>query len=122
MVGHTLFDIKRKTDFNRVITWKQDGEPIDLTDQTILWTIKQRAGGESDDSDALVKGELDNDDHLDQAEPDTKGKTLLSLSQSDTDIKPGQYIMDFIRKDSTGSVVGVSKRTVTVSETVTQRR
>jgi hypothetical protein len=93
---------------------KEDNTPIDITGQTLLFTVKKKTGGNDSDSDALISKTITT--HSDP----TNGITELTLTDADTNVAPGEYPFDFKRIDS-GSVIGYDSGTLTIVETVTQR-
>jgi hypothetical protein len=96
------------------LTFKRNGEPINITGQTILFTVKRKLGGAQDDSDALILKNIT--DHTTPLE----GKTTLTLTPSDLNIHPGTYLVDFKRIDG-DAVVGYDYMDFIVKQTVTQR-
>lgn len=104
----------KATDSTTQITVKEDGTAIDITGQTLLFTVKYKHGGEADDSDALVEKTITS--HTTPA----SGVSELVLTETDTDFTPGEYLYDFKRIDG-GTIVGYDSGYFVVEDTITQR-
>lgn len=110
----SILSILRNTDVTATITVKVDGVVIDITGQTLLFTVKKVRGGSSDDSDAVISKTITS--HSDPV----NGLSELVLSETDTDIVAGRYVYDFKRVDGS-TIVGYDHGTLIVEDTVTQR-
>jgi len=105
-------DIDRKTTKAYELIFKKNGIPIDITGWVIYFTVKSKM--EDSDSSALIKKDVTN--HLDPK----AGKTLIELSQSDTDIK-GSYYYDVKFKDTSDNSGILYYGRIRFRETVTTR-
>jgi len=74
----------------RTITVKNNGEPIDISDYTIVFTAK-RTLNRDDDENAQLKITLENDS--DQVS--NKGQARLIISAEENKFKPEVYDADF---------------------------
>ena len=89
------------------------GSGIDITGQTLFFTVKHTAANADDD--ALISKDITS--HTTPA----SGLSALILTDDDTDIAAGQYVFDFKRKDSTtntpyGEGEFIVKSSITIRE------
>jgi len=89
-----------------------DGDAINITGQTLFFTVKHTAI--DDDDDALISKDITT-----HAAP-TSGQSTLILSGTDTDINPGRYVYDFKRQSGSASIPYTGGEFV-VSSSITQR-
>lgn len=109
-----IIKVFKNTSVAWTVTITNNGSVVNITDQTILFTVKKKVGGKQDDSDALISKTITS-----HSNP-TQGETTLALTASDTNIEPGTYVADFRRIDS-GLNEAYSQFTFVVEQTVTQR-
>lgn len=90
-----------------------DGDPINLTDSTVFFTIKTN---KSDlDSDAIISKSQSS--HTDP----TNGITSISLTNLDTNVKVGDYYYDFQLVDSSGLVTTILTGIFKIKQDITTR-
>ena len=89
-----------------------DGNAIDITGQTLFFTVKHNAI--DDDDDAIISKDI-----TVHATP-ASGLSTLILSDTDTDVNPGRYVYDFKRQDGATSIPYTGGEFV-VSSGVTKR-
>jgi len=90
-----------------------DGNAIDLTGSTIFFTVKSNKTDQ--DSDAVIS--KDQSSHVDAV----NGQTQIVLTNSDTNIKIGNYYYDFQLVDSTGLVTTVLSGIFKIKQDITVR-
>lgn len=97
----------------------EDGEPVDLTDATVFFTVKPSISddAETDDDDASAVIEKEVTSHSDP----TEGETLIELSNTDTDIDAGEYYYDIQVKRDDDTIVSIKRRKLTIVPDVTRR-
>lgn len=87
-MANSKITIIRGDDVTRQMTFTNaDGTPFDLTNYTILFTVKKRV--RDTDADALIAIEWNT-----HTNP-TQGETTFSLTHNQTDITAGLYTYDF---------------------------
>lgn len=87
----------------------------DITGATVFFTVKSAIDAAADDSAASITKDVTS--HSDP----TNGVTLISLSNSDTNITPGLYYYDIQLKTAGGSIVSVPPRRLEIISDVTRR-
>ena len=90
-----------------------NGDPIDITGSTVFFTVKVNKTDK--DSDAIIS--KDQSSHVDAV----NGQTTISLTNSDTDIKVGNYYYDIQLVDSLGIVTTIVVGAFKVKQDVTTR-
>lgn len=90
-----------------------DGDPIDLTDGTVFFTVKKSLS--DDDDEALITKEI-----TEFAAP-TTGVARLVLSKTQTDIPEGRYFYDVQFKDSANMISSTIRDKFYVKKDVTLR-
>jgi len=90
-----------------------NGDPIDLTGATVFFTIKVNKTDK--DSDAIIS--KDQSSHVDAV----NGQTTISLTDSDTDVRVGNYHYDIQLVDSLGIVTTIVVGAFKVKQEVTTR-
>lgn len=90
-----------------------NGDPIDLTDGTVFFTVKENLS--DDDDEALITKEVTS-----FAAPET-GVARLVLRSSQTDIAEGRYFYDIQFKDSTDMISSTIRDKFIVKKDVTLR-
>lgn len=90
-----------------------DGEPIDLTDGTVFFTVKESLS--DDDDDALITKEV-----TEFANPEL-GVARLTLLKTETDIAEGRYFYDVQFKDSSGMISSTVRDKFYVKKDITLR-
>lgn len=107
--------IKKECSYSIPFTVKDStGTAIDITGQTVFFTVKKSPGGSEDDSDAVIQKTITAFD-----DP-TNGKGTLVLDSTDTNVELGNYVYDFKRKDGSANICYATGQFY-VKETVTQR-
>lgn len=106
--------VVRKTTKTYEIRIKKNGISEDITDWTIYFTVKAEYA-DSDD-DAIIKKDITT--HEDA----TNGKTLITLSSTDTDKTAGNYHYDIKYKDDEDNIGILSYGKFKIAEAVTQRQ
>lgn len=91
------------------------GTAIDITGYTVFFTIKTDPDDDSIDSNAIIMKNI-----ISHTNP-TNGTTLISLSNTDTDIDPGLYVADIQIKDINSNITSSNKFSVSVSRDITRR-
>lgn len=75
----TVLEVVRGTDADFQLTWTDsDGNPVDITGYTMLFTVKPSGSDAADDSDAVIKKSWTS--HEDPA----NGITVLRITHDDT--------------------------------------
>lgn len=91
------FQIIRGDDVSLDITFTdQNGDPVDLTDTTVFFTVKRKLS--ETDEEAIITKEITS-----HTNP-TNGETNVSLSKEDTDQKLGDYFWDLQLIDEDGKI------------------
>lgn len=106
-------EIFRKTTKVYGLNFKKDGLPLDITDWTIYFTMKENMG--DIDDDAKIKKDIIT--HLDA----TNGKTTIELSTTDTNLTSMPYYYDIKYKDDEDNVGILYRGRITIVEPVTTR-
>jgi hypothetical protein len=102
------------------LNFTEDGSAIDITGYTVWFTVREKVAKTSvtTDTDAVIaKKQLP----AELTDP-TNGKTVITLSSTDTDIEPNNYIYDVQLKSDGGSIYSTSRGVFTVSGDVTRSR
>ena len=86
---------------------------IDITGATVFFTVKENKA--DSDNDALIK--KDQSSHVDAV----NGQTKITLTNSDTNIRVGNYHYDFQLVDSTGLVTTVLSGILKITQDITTR-
>jgi hypothetical protein len=89
------------------------GNAIDITGATVFFTVKENKA--DSDNDSLIK--KDQSSHSDP----TNGKTTITLTNSDTNIRVGNYHYDFQLVDSVGLVTTVLSGIFKITQDITTR-
>jgi hypothetical protein len=92
----------------------QDGVAVNLTNCKVYFTVKRDLNDE-DDEDALI--EVDWTSH---ATP-LQGKTVLAITNEESDIDPGTYYYDLQLKDAAGKISSTQYGIFEVAPDVTRR-
>jgi hypothetical protein len=90
-----------------------DGDPIDLTDGTVFFTVKENL--DDSDDDAVITQEVTSFDA-----PET-GVATLVLTDEQTDIEAGQYFYDIQFIDENSLISSASRGKLYVYQDVTLR-
>ena len=114
MAANVDLEVYRKTTkaYELRFTEKATGSPESLTGWTIYFTAKEFLT--NTDNDAIIKYTIT--DHIDAV----GGKTLIQLTQQDTD-RVGSFYYDICYKDSSGNVGVLYQGRITFVEKATQR-
>jgi len=91
----------------------ENGSAVDITGWTIYFTVKAKIDDE--DNDAKIKKDVTT--HSDP----TNGKTVITLSSSDTSIDPGNYYYDVQVKTNTGEIYTPLEGNFIVRPDITKR-
>ena len=93
----TELQVVRATDQSFTTTFLDaDGNVIDLTGSTVFFTVKTRV--QDTDAEALITKDVTS--HSDP----TNGITIITLTDTQTNIAPGNYVYDIKIKDSSGLI------------------
>ena len=93
----TEIQVVSATDQSFTTTFKdEDGVVIDITGSTVFFTVKARL--QDIDDEALITKDVTS--HSDP----TNGITIITLTDTQTDIAPGNYFYDIKIKDSGGLI------------------
>ena len=112
----TNITLKRGDDFIATITLKVDNTPVDITGYTFFFTVKKRNDNVVNDSTALIQKIITS--HTDP----TNGITTLDLSNTDTDITPGEYFYDVQYKDTDNRITTITESPLFIVNADTTRR
>ena len=77
-------NVVRNTSKSYTLTIEDSGSPVDISDYTIYFTVKKNSN--QADAQALISKTV-----TIHTEP-LQGKTIISLTPTDTDIAPGTYL------------------------------
>lgn len=105
--------VNKKTSKSWELRFKKDGNYTNITDWAIYFTVKSKMTDL--DTDAVIKKDITS--HTD---PEA-GKTLISISPSDTDIDVGDYWYDIKYVDDEGNSDIIIKGKLTIKRTITTR-
>lgn len=89
------------------------GSSVDLTGATVFFTAKKNMS----DLDAAAVIKKDVTSHSDP----THGKTVITLTTSDTNVPVGNYFWDIRIKDASGNITNTEQEILKVAAVVTQR-
>ena len=78
---------------------KENGVDKDITDYKVMFTVKPADSEVSDDTDALIQKDVTS--HVDPI----AGKTIISLSKTDTLLPPRNYVYDIKLENPGGTWV-----------------
>jgi len=106
--------IKRDDEFFELTFKTIDGDPVDLTDGTVYFTVKKRKTDA--DEDALISKEIT------EFYDATGGIAVLELTNEETDIGTGLYYFDIQFVDSRDKVMSMPSSVFTVSQDITVRK
>ena len=102
------------------LNFTEDSSVVDITGYTVWFTVREKVAKTSvtTDTDAVIaKKQLP----AELTDP-TNGKTVITLSSTDTDIDPNNYIYDIQFKSDGGSIYSTSRGVFTVVGDVTRSR
>ena len=88
---------------------------MDLTGATVFFTAKPALTDDAGDTTAVIDVEV-----TDHTVP-TSGQTVIPLSNTDTDVTPGEYYYDIQIKDASGNITSIKPRKLEVVADVTRR-
>lgn len=98
------------------LNFKSSNIAIDITGYVVFFTVKQNmTDGDLTDSAALIKKTISN--HSDP----THGITVLSITNSDTNIPAGDYFYDIQMKDTSNKITTVMVGKFSIVQDVTRR-
>jgi len=106
--------IIKGTDNTIDITFKEDGEVLDITGYNILFTVKKQNDVDKSDDYAIIKKDIVS--HTDAI----NGITTLVLGSDDTDVNAGQYYYD-LRLIKDGVISQTERGVVKIKEGITER-
>lgn len=95
--------------------FSEGGASSDLTGATVFFTAKPDLTNDVTDTTAVIAVEVTS-----HTEP-TEGRTVIPLSDDDTDVTPGIYWYDIQVKRVDGSIVSIPARKLEVVADVTRR-
>ncbi len=110
-----MLSIIKQTDQNITITFTENDSPVDITDYTILFTVKKQCDINKSDDFALIKKTIT--EHIDAE----GGKSNIELSNEDTDIDAGNYYWD-LRLIKHGSIVQTKRDNLEITQGITNRK
>jgi hypothetical protein len=113
----TTLNIKRGNPYNATITFTNaSGNPYDLTDKTIFFTVKKTTDTGSSDVDAVITKDITSHTNA------SGGITTLALTASETDIILGDYNWDLrIYAGSPLVQLNTTSGACNIVETITKR-
>jgi hypothetical protein len=110
-----MLSIIRQTDQNIAVNFTENGEPVDISDTTILFTVKRQCDINKNDDFALIKKTIT--EHIDAE----GGKSNIELSNEDTNIEAGNYYWD-LRLIENGSIVQTKRDNLEITQGITNRK
>lgn len=111
-----MLSIIRGTDNNIKVNFTENGEPVDITGITLLFTVKAKCDiNSSDDEDALIQKNIT--EHTDP----TQGETEIILDNTDTDIPAGNYLWDLRILDG-DTITQTQRDELEIIEPITKRK
>ena len=113
----TTINIKRGNPYNATITvTNSSGYGYDLTGKTIFFTVKKATDTGTTDADAVITKDITSHTNA------VSGITTLSLTATQTDIVPGDYVWDMRIYDGSPLVqMNTTSGACNIIETVTKR-
>ncbi len=112
MAENVNLHVFKKTTVNYLLNFTKNGLPKDISGWTIYFTVKEKIG----DIDANAKINHDLTTHEDAP----NGKTIIGLTQTDTD-RVGDYHYDIVYKDDQGNVGVLYYGRIVFAEKTTKR-
>ena len=109
-----MITIIKQTDNNIKVNFKEDGEVFDITDYTVLFTVKSECRLNQEDDKAVITKDIT--DHTDPAQ----GETAIILSNTETNISSGKYYFD-LRLVKDGVITQTTRDELEVVEGITKR-
>jgi hypothetical protein len=106
--------IIRQTDNNIELTFTENGDPVNITGMTILFTVKRQCDIDKDDEFALIKKDI-----TIHTQPE-QGKSEINLSNEDTDIEAGNYYYD-LRLVKDGTITQTQRDLLEITNGITKR-
>lgn len=100
------------------LQFKKNGQPIDITEWVVYFTVKS-AMKDTDDEAVIEKDIGDESGATSHSDP-TNGKTLIELSATDTNLE-GNYYYDVKYKDDSDNVGILFQGRIKFTRTVTTR-
>jgi hypothetical protein len=105
-----LLEIIKRDDIDLDVTITDtDGNAIDLTNKTVIFTMKENMF----DEDYVIQKRITS--HTDP----TEGKTRVVLDHDDTNVTPKYYFFDLQVVSSTGKVTSIPRGQVRVMQDIT---
>ncbi len=95
--------------------FSESGVATDLTGATVFFTAKPALTNDTTDSTAVISVEVTS--HSDP----TAGKTIIPLTDDDTDVTPGIYWYDIQVKKADGTITSIPARKLEIFADVTRR-
>lgn len=105
--------IRRDTSTFQVNFADESGNPIDITGCAVFFTVKKKL--EDVDADALISKTV-----YAHTDP-THGRTLITLTSSDTDHPAGVYFWDLQLRDGNGNIASTQFGRMKITQDVTIR-
>jgi len=109
--------IPKQTTKNFELQFKENGQVVDITEWVVYFTCKENMKDEDDD--AVIKKDIGYGQATAHSDP-TNGKTLITLSTTDTDLE-GNYYYDLKYKDDDDNVGILFQGRIKFTRTVTTR-
>ena len=111
-----MLEIIRGDDVSINFTYKDaDGDPIDITGYAIFLTAKTEVDEDDTDADAVISKKVTS--HSDPV----NGESVITLTDSETDIPLGSYTADIQVIDDSDIIVSSSKFVLKIFGDVTRR-
>ena len=110
----TNLSLIKRDDVDLDITFTdKNGDPIDLNGCTVFFTMKRKLTDV--DEDAVIEKEITS--HVDP----TNGETRVSLTNEETNIKPGYYFYDVQVEDEEAKIISSAVGQIRILQDVTIR-
>ena len=108
--------IIRGDDVSINFTYKDSsGAAIDITGYTLFFTAKPDIDDDATDAEAVITKDVTS-----HSSP-TDGESIITLTNSDTDIDIGQYLADIQVKDDSGNITSSGQFYLIVNGDITRR-
>lgn len=105
---------KENTPIVITITSETTGSVIDISSNTIYFTVKTVKDTTTTDSTSIIS-------KTQYITSGTSGQVSIALSSDDTDITPRQYVFDFWREQPSGDTRQLVEGTFVIEQPVTNR-
>lgn len=110
----TTLSLIRRDDVNLKVTFTDiEGNPFDLTDCIVFFTMKEKPT--DSDEDAIIAKEVTEHDEPEQ------GITRIPLTKEETDVTPKYYFYDLQIEDEDGIVLSSEAGRIKITQDITVR-